>query len=109
MLTVLAAMPMVCRNTARFVNGFRVGQSLGMSLTWLPRMWRPRLAARSNLAPAQERQPLEQVHILFVLQQRAVQRRDQLARVTLPQHFRRDVLVEQQFQPVEQLRGRRLL
>ena len=49
------------------------------------------------------------MHVLLVLQQRAVQRRDQLARIALPQHFRRDVLVQQQLEPVEQLRGRRLL
>src|SRR6187402_1540918 len=34
-----------------------------------------------DLPSAQERQPLEQMHVLLVLQQRAVQRRDQLARV----------------------------
>src|SRR5262249_55038762 len=63
----------------------------------------------SHLAPAQERQPLEQMHVLLVLEQRAVQRRDQLARVALAQLLRPDVLVEQQLQPVEQLRRRRLL
>jgi hypothetical protein len=52
---------------------------------------------RSNLAPAQERQPLEQMHVLLVLEQRAVQRRDQLARIAFSQHLRRDVLVEQEF------------
>src|SRR4029077_13468537 len=66
-------------------------------------------AAPSHLASAQERQPLEQMHVLLVLEQRAVQRRDQLARITLPEHFRRDVLIEEKFQPVEKLRGRRLL
>src|SRR5712664_4812416 len=65
--------------------------------------------AASDLAPAQERQSLEQVDVLLVLQKRAVQRRDQLAGIAFPQHFRRDVLVEQQFQPVQKLRGRRLL
>ena len=63
----------------------------------------------SHFSSAEERQPLEQMHVLLVLQQRAVQRRDQLARVALPEHFRRHVLVEQQLQPVQQLRGRRLL
>src|ERR1700722_7941396 len=58
----------------------------------------------SHLAAAQERQPLEQMHVLLVLQQRAVQRRDQFARVAFPEHFRRHVLVEQELEPVQQLR-----
>src|ERR1700730_14719408 len=60
----------------------------------------------SHLSAGEKRQPLEQVHVLLVLQQRAVQRRDQLARIAFPEHFRRHVLVEQQFQPIQQLRGR---
>ncbi|MGY4326052.1 hypothetical protein ACVWWG_000466 [Bradyrhizobium sp. LB7.2] len=36
-----------------------------------------------HFPPGQERQPLEQMHVLLVLEQRAVQRRDQLARVAL--------------------------
>jgi len=36
------------------------------------------------------------LHVLLVLQQRAVQRRNQLARIALPEHFRRHVLVEQE-------------
>src|ERR1700744_6481688 len=63
------------------------------------------LGRRSDLPPAEERQPLEQMHVLLVFQERAVQRRDQLAWIALPQHFRRDVLVEQELQPVEQFRG----
>ena len=59
--------------------------------------------SRSNLAPAQERQPFEQMHILLVLEERAVQRRNQFARIALPQHLRRDVFVEQKFQPVQKL------
>ena len=53
-------------------------------------------AAGSELhfASAEERQPLEQMHVLLVLEQRAMQRRDQLARIAFPEHFRRDVLVQ---------------
>ena len=54
-------------------------------------------ARPSHLSSAQERQPLEQMHVLLVLEQRAMQRRDQFSRVALAQHFRRHVLVEQQF------------
>src|ERR1700746_2455640 len=67
------------------------------------------LSLSSNLAPAQERQPLEQVHVLLVLEQRAVQRRDQLARVALPEHLGGDVLVEQELQPIQKLARRGLL
>src|ERR1700733_7417024 len=63
----------------------------------------------SHLAAAEERQPFEQMHVLLVFQQRAVQRRNQLARIAFPEHFRRDVLVEQQLEPVQKLRGRRFL
>jgi len=38
----------------------------------------------SHLSSAQKRQALEQMDVLFVLQKRAMQRRDQLARVALP-------------------------
>src|SRR6185437_8700559 len=58
---------------------------------------------------AQECQPLEQMHVLLVFQERAVQRRDQLARIALPQHLGRDVFVQQQLEPVQKLRGRGLL
>ena len=42
----------------------------------------------SALPAAQEGEPLEQMHVLLVLQQRAVQRRDQLPRVALAQASR---------------------
>jgi hypothetical protein len=64
---------------------------------------------RFRLLCGSKRQPLEQEHVLLVLQERAVQRRDQLARIALPEHFRGDVLVEQQFQPVQELRSPALL
>jgi len=38
----------------------------------------------SALAPRHEREPLEQVHVLLILDQRAVQRLDQLLRVARP-------------------------
>src|ERR1700722_12185360 len=61
------------------------------------------------LAPAQKRHPLEQMHVLLVLEQRAVQRRDQFLGVALAQRLWRNVLVEQKLEPVEQLRSGRLL
>src|ERR1700728_2867045 len=61
------------------------------------------------LAPAQKCDPLEQMHVLLVLEQRAVQRRDQFLGVALAQRLWRNVLVEQKLEPVEQLRSGRLL
>ena len=63
------------------------------------------------LAPGarHERDALEQVHVLLVLEQRAVQRRDQHLLVGALQRLGRNVLGEQQLQPVEELGGRRLL
>src|SRR3954454_5959614 len=65
----------------------------------------------SNLhfPPAQERQSLEQMHVLLVLEQRAVQRPDQLARVAFAQLLDAHVFVEQQLEPVQELRGGGLL
>src|SRR5690606_38637282 len=66
-------------------------------------------AGTTALAPVQEGQPLEQVDVLLVLQQGAVQGRDQLARRLFAQGLRRDVIDQQQLQPVQQFRGRGLL
>src|SRR5690606_36968801 len=57
----------------------------------------------------EKKQLLEQVNILFVLQQRAMQRRNRLAGILGAQCRRRNVLRQEQFDPVEQFRGRGLL
>ena len=49
------------------------------------------------------------MHVLLVLEQRAVQRRDQPLGVALAQGFGADVLDHQQLEPVEQFGRRRLL
>ena len=46
------------------------------------------------LPPVQERQPLEKLHILLVLQERAMQRRDELARVALSERLGVDILAQ---------------
>src|SRR5690242_6617539 len=69
----------------------------------------PFRSASAPLPPVQERQPLQEMHVLLALQERAVQRRDELAGIFRAQGLGRDVLYHQQLQPVEQLRGRRLL
>src|SRR5438876_4733829 len=56
-----------------------------------------------------EGQALEEMDVLLVLEQRAVQRRDELLGILGAQRVGRHVLDHQQFQPVEQLRGRGLL
>ena len=52
----------------------------------------PRSAAG---APVEEHELLEQVHVLLVLEQRAMQHRDQLLRIVTAQRFGRNVLGEQ--------------
>src|SRR3954470_22310963 len=61
------------------------------------------------LPPRHESQPLEQMHVLLVLEQRAVQRRDELLGILGAQRVGRHVLDHQELQPVEQLGGGRLL
>src|SRR5512132_2631583 len=56
-----------------------------------------------------EHDAFEQVHVLFVLEQGAVQRRYHGLAIGAVQRLRRDVFCEQELQPVEQLRRRRLL
>ena len=68
-----------------------------------------RLIISALLAPGHEGQALEQHDVLLVLQQGAVQRRDELARIALAQRLGADVLVQQQLQPVQQLGRRGLL
>src|SRR5581483_3298345 len=63
----------------------------------------------SALAAVQEGEPLEEMNVLLILQKRAMQRRNELLWIPLAQGFRRDILVEQQFEPVEQFRRRGLL
>src|SRR5690606_22297612 len=69
--------------------------------------WIERLLGSS---PAVEKeQLLEQVDILFVLQQRPMQRRNRLSGILGAQRLRRNVLCQEQLDPVEQFRSRRLL
>ena len=56
----------------------------------------------------EEGQALEELHVLLVLEERAIERRNELAGIALAQRFCRDVVDEQQLDPVEQFRGRGL-
>src|SRR5882724_6032186 len=67
------------------------------------------VSIRSATASMQEYQLLEQVHVLFVLEQRAVQRRQRLLRIARAQRFGRNLLRDEQLDPVEQLGGRGFL
>jgi hypothetical protein len=63
----------------------------------------------SAVALGHEHQPLEEVHVLLVLEQRAVQRRDAGLLVGRAQRLDRDLLGHQQLEPVDELGGGRLL
>jgi hypothetical protein len=67
------------------------------------------LAATGAALARHEGQTLEQMHVLLVLEQRAVQRRDELLGILGAQRVGRHVLDHQELQPVEQLGGRGLL
>src|SRR5437870_12634649 len=53
-----------------------------------------------------ERHALEKMHVLFVLEQRAVQRRDQHLLVRAMERLGRNAFGEKQLQPIEELGGR---
>src|SRR5690606_22705898 len=57
-----------------------------------------RRSSDSAFPPRQEGEALEQMDVLLVLQERAVQRRNELLRVALAQHLRRHVLDHQELQ-----------
>ena len=67
------------------------------SLSFLPAAARFRLLP---LPPAQEHELLKQAPVLLALEQRAVQRLDQLLGLALAQRLGGHVLVEQELQPV---------
>src|SRR5213078_1077185 len=80
----------------------------GSSVAWAP--FRVTGSTNATLAPrpCHKGDPLEQVHILLVLEERPVERRNDDLLVRASQRFGRDLLGEQQLQPVEKLGGRRL-
>ena len=63
----------------------------------------------SILSPRHKRQPLEQMHVLLVLEQRAMEGRNELLGIALAQGFRSDVFDHQELEPVEKLGGGGLL
>src|SRR5215470_9615773 len=66
----------------------------------VPGMYRSQSAA---LAAVQKGEALEQVDVLLVFQESAVQGWDQLRRVARSQHVGRHLFDQQQFDPVKQL------
>src|SRR4051794_19883556 len=89
--------------TPAFLTVWKKSKSMGK-----PR-GKPGLTPVSAAALLHEDELLEEVDVLLVLEQRAVERRDGGLVALAPQGLRRDVLGEQQLQPVEQLRRRGLL
>src|SRR5258705_12741242 len=63
----------------------------------------------TSIPAMKEQQLLEQLHVLLVLEQRAVQGRDQLFRVVAAQRLGRNVLGHQELDPIQELGGGRLL
>src|SRR6476469_3241525 len=61
--------------------------------------------ASAALPPCHEGELLEQVHVLLVLQEGAVQRRDKLAQIALAELLGADVLRQEELQPVAKLGG----
>src|SRR5213592_1129793 len=78
-----------------------------LSLTKNPESMSAKAAELRALARHKD-EPLEEMHILLVLQQCPVEGRDNGLAVLGPQGVGRDVLREQELQPVEQLGGRGL-
>src|SRR5690606_13564512 len=103
----------------------RTSRKKSINITFSPRIPRPnryRVAspplpgfvssvrgAHSGFTTGHKRQPLQQMHILLVLQQSVVMRRNRLSRIMITQDFRRNLIGHQQLQPVNLLRGGRLL
>src|ERR1700722_12366077 len=76
-----------------------LGERRSFASSLVPRQGRRPLP----LPPAQESELLEQMDVLLVLEQGAMQWRDQFLGVALAQRLRRNVLIEQKLEPVEQL------
>src|ERR1700724_3057012 len=70
--------------------------------------WRSRKKNITSIPAVKKQQLLEQVHVLLVFEQGAIQRRNELLRIVAAQHLGRDVLGHQQLDPVQELRRGRL-
>src|SRR5579862_4221976 len=86
----------------------RTAKKKSKSIAW-PYAWTQALPAMLAAAALQEHELLEEVHVLLVLHQRPVERRDGGLVPLLAQRLGRNVLGEEELQPVQQLGGRRLL
>src|SRR6202790_867764 len=88
-------------------------RSSGTSLTCVPSsvtgsIQRLMLAAFSTVVAVHEKQAFEQAQVLFVLQQRTVQRRDDLLLIGGRQRLRANVLGRPPFTPAEQIQCQRV-
>src|SRR6266852_4315038 len=63
----------------------------------------------TSIPAMKEQQLLEQLHVLLVLEQRAIQRRDQLLRIVAAQGLGRNVLGHEELDPIQEFGGGRLL
>src|SRR5215467_10355490 len=67
-----------------------------------------RAASTATVATVHEREAFEQMYVLLVFDQRAIKRRNGLARITIRQDFVGNVICHQQLQPIDEF-GRRWL
>ena len=86
-------------------NNPRCCEVLGLA----QRSTQPTSTLSTALAPRHEGEAFEQMHVLLVLEQGAVQRRNELLGIALAQDFRADVFDHQQLEPIQKLGGRGLL
>src|SRR5580704_16087629 len=63
----------------------------------------------TSIPAVKEQQLLEQLHVLLVLEQRAIQGRDELLRIVAAQGLGRNVLGHEELDPIQELGGGRLL
>src|SRR3546814_2735166 len=90
----------VCSSDLRFISTSAAGGTSS---------WRSPIDLGLALAAVDEGEALEQHHVCLVLEESAVERRDQRLDVPRTEHVERQVLVHEQLQPVEKLGRRRLL
>src|SRR3979490_1145401 len=85
--------PVLSAEAARICCRTFISRSFLFSCSFLFCLPRCEAAPPSHLSSAEEGEALEQMHVLLVLQQRAAQRRGQLAGGALPQDFPRPFFV----------------
>src|SRR5260221_14396590 len=98
--------PVLSAAAARICCRTFISRSFLFSCSFLFCLPRCEAAPPSHLSSAEEGEALKQMHVLLVLQQRAVQRRGPLSSFALPPPFSRAVFFGREPSPFPQLRRR---